>query len=68
MTAFIAGSEYAGVLAFSVAHAARAMGVSRATLYVLFAQRRLKYLKVGKRRLVERAEIDRFIASHRMEG
>jgi excisionase family DNA binding protein len=66
MTAIPAGSAFDGVLALSVADAARAIGVSRATLYILFAQRKLKSLKIGKRRLVERAEVERFLAAHRV--
>jgi excisionase family DNA binding protein len=66
MAAFTADRAYDGVLALSVSDAARAIGVSRATLYVLFAQRQLKSLKIGKRRLVERAEVERFLADHRV--
>jgi excisionase family DNA binding protein len=66
MTAIAADSVLDGVLALSVSDTARAIGVSRATLYVLFAERKLKSLKVGKRRLVERAEIERFLAAHRV--
>ena len=66
MTATNAGSAFDGVLAMSVANAARAIGVSRATLYILFAQRKLKSLKIGKRRLVECAEVERFLADHRV--
>jgi excisionase family DNA binding protein len=66
MTATNAGSAFDGVLALSVSDAARAIGVSRATVYILFAQRKLKSLKVGKRRLVERAEVERFLADHRV--
>jgi excisionase family DNA binding protein len=61
-----ANRPYDGVLALSVSDAARAIGVSRATLYVLFAQRELKSVKVGKRRLVECAEVERFLADHRV--
>jgi excisionase family DNA binding protein len=66
MAAVVKGSVLDGVLALSVSGAARAIGVSRATLYVLFAQHKLKSLKVGKRRLVERAEVERFLAAHRV--
>jgi excisionase family DNA binding protein len=66
MTAIAAGSAFDGVLALSVSDAARAIGVSRATLYVLFAQRKLKSVKIGKRRLVECAEVERFLAAHRV--
>ena len=66
MADFIADRPYDGVLALSVSDAARAIGVSRATLYVLFAQRQLNSVKIGKRRLVERAEVERFLADHRV--
>lgn len=66
MTTSPTGGAHDGVLALSVSAAARAIGVSRATLYVLFAQRKLKFLKVGKRRLIERAEVERFLAAHRV--
>jgi excisionase family DNA binding protein len=66
MTAIAAGSAFDGVLALSVSDAARAIGVSRATLYIMIAQRKLKSLKVGKRRLIETAEVERFLAAHRI--
>ena len=59
-------SAHDGVLALSISDAARAIGISRATLYILFAQHKLKWLKIGKRRLVERAEVERFLADHRV--
>jgi excisionase family DNA binding protein len=66
MTGPTGGSDHDGVLALSVSDAARAIGVSRATLYILFAQRKLKSVKIGKRRLVERTEIKRLLAAHRV--
>jgi excisionase family DNA binding protein len=66
MTAIAAGSGLDGVLALSVSDAARAIGVSRATIYVLFARGKLKSVKVGKRRLVELAEVERLLATHRV--
>ena len=66
MAEFISDSPYDGVLALSVAEAARAIGVSRATLYLLFAQHEIRSVKIGKRRLVERAELERFLADHRV--
>ena len=65
MAAFTRG-VYDGVLALSVPDAARAIGISRASIYVLIAQRKLMTLKVGRRRLVERAEVERFLADHRV--
>jgi excisionase family DNA binding protein len=66
MTAIAAGSALDGVLALSIPDAARAIGISRASIYVLIAQRKLMTLKVGRRRLVERAEVERFLAAHRV--
>ena len=66
MAAFTAARAYDGALALSVSDAAHAIGVSRATLYILLAQRKLKSVKIGKRRLVERVEIERFLAAHRV--
>jgi excisionase family DNA binding protein len=60
------GNALDGALALSVVDAAHAIGVSRATIYILFAQRKLKSVKIGKRRLVERAEVERFLAAHRV--
>jgi excisionase family DNA binding protein len=44
--------------ALSVEEAARAVGISRATLYRLVAQRRLATVKIGSRRLVPVAALD----------
>jgi excisionase family DNA binding protein len=66
MTAIAAGSALDGVLALSISAAARALGVSRATVYVLLSEHKIGSVKVGKRRLIERAEIERFIAAHRV--
>jgi excisionase family DNA binding protein len=66
MTALTTRSAHDGVLALSVLDAARAIGVSRATLYIMIGQRKLKSLKVGKRRLIEIAEVERFLAAHRV--
>jgi excisionase family DNA binding protein len=45
-------------LALSVPEAARTCGLSRATLYRLIAEGRLKTLKIGARRLVRPEAID----------
>jgi excisionase family DNA binding protein len=66
MTPSNLGNALDGALALSVVDAAHAIGISRATLYVLLAQRKLKSVKIGKRRLVERVEIERFLAAHRV--
>jgi len=68
MTAIAAGSALDGRLALSVRDASYALNISRAQLYVLIAEGKLNSLKVGRRRLFERREIDGFLASHRVEG
>jgi excisionase family DNA binding protein len=42
--------------------AARRLGLSRSTLYVFIKERRLRVVKVGKRALIEEAELRRFAA------
>jgi excisionase family DNA binding protein len=68
MTAAIAGSADNEALAYSVNDTARQIGLSRSTLYELFEAGDLAYLKIGKRRLIERDEIKRFLAAHRIGG
>lgn len=46
------------------AEGARRLGVSRATFYELLRAGELRSFKVGARRLVPVAEIDRYIVSH----
>jgi excisionase family DNA binding protein len=48
--------------ALSVMETARAVGVSRATIYRLIEQKRLMTLKIGSRRLVPVVEIDALLA------
>lgn len=54
-----------GVLARSITDTAQMLSLSRAQIYRLFEKGQLAYLKIGKRRLVESAEIERFLAAHR---
>jgi excisionase family DNA binding protein len=49
-------------LAYSVDEAARVLGVSRRTVYELIAEGRLHSAKLYARRLVTRAELERFLA------
>jgi excisionase family DNA binding protein len=44
--------------ALSIAEAARAIGISRATLYRLVQQKRLATVKIGSRRLVPVGALD----------
>lgn len=54
-------------LAYSIPEAARLTGLSRATIYNMFADGRLASLKIGKRRLVERAALDRLFDASRTQ-
>ncbi len=53
-------------LAYSISEAVRLTGLSRATIYNMFADGRLPSLKIGKRRLVERAALDQLFAASRI--
>jgi excisionase family DNA binding protein len=48
--------------AFSVREAARMCGVSRATLYRLLKEGKIKTIKIGSRRLVPEATIETLLA------
>jgi excisionase family DNA binding protein len=48
--------------ALSVNEMARAVGISRATIYRLVQQKRLATVKIGSRRLVPVSEIDALLA------
>jgi excisionase family DNA binding protein len=50
-------------LAFCVAEAARLIGVSRATLYVLISRGDLRTIKIRKRRLVPREALLKLLAA-----
>ena len=54
--------EHTARLALSVAEAAYALCTSRQHLYSLFKKRELKSFKLGRRRLVRLAELERYIA------
>ncbi len=45
--------------------ASQLLGVGRTYLYALLAQRRLRSLKLGRRRLIPRQAVEDFIASER---
>jgi excisionase family DNA binding protein len=53
-------------LAYSIDDAVKLTGLSRATIYNMFADGRLPSLKIGKRRLVERAALDQLFAASRI--
>ena len=52
--------------AYSITDTAKLVGLSRSKIYELFDTGDLKHLKVGRRTLIERSEIERFIAAHRV--
>jgi len=52
-----------GRLAYSVAEAAEALGVSRDTIYDELRAGRLASIKLGRRRIITRQHIDDFLAS-----
>lgn len=45
----------------SISEAARALGLSRTTVYLLISQQRLETLKIGRRRLVKVASIQQLL-------
>lgn len=50
-------------LAYSVSEAARLTGLSRDLLYDQMRQGNLDYIKVGRRRLITRQHLERFLGS-----
>jgi excisionase family DNA binding protein len=52
--------------AYSVVDTAKLIGVSQSQIYELFDTGDLAHLKIGARTLIERTEIDRFLAAHRV--
>lgn len=52
-----------GRLAYSVSEAAHVVGLGKTTLYGLIASGRLSSCKVGGRRLIRSADLERLIAS-----
>jgi excisionase family DNA binding protein len=49
-------------IAYRPADAAKAIGISRAYLYELIAAGRIRTCKLGAATLIERAELERFVA------
>jgi excisionase family DNA binding protein len=56
-----------GALVLSINRTARALGCSRAQVYIWLNEGKLSSVKLGRRRLIEVREIRRFIASNRVE-
>ena len=52
-------------LAYSVPEVAKLVGLSRRQIYVEFEQGRLSSIKVGRRRLVRRSDLDRWLTAQR---
>ena len=50
--------------AVGIAETERLTGLGRTNLYSLMGSGELKYIKIGKRRLVPRTEITRLLADH----
>lgn len=49
--------------ALSIAQTARFLGIGRSTLYMIIKEGQLPVRKLGKRTLVMRADLERFIAT-----
>ena len=56
------------VLLHSTTESAVRLGISRAGVYELMARGELASLKIGRRRLIPAAELDRFIAARLAES
>jgi excisionase family DNA binding protein len=55
-------NAYTPKLAYSVAEACAAIGISRPTMYVLMERGQLRTVKIGGRRLIPATELERLIA------
>jgi excisionase family DNA binding protein len=55
-------------LAYSVSEACRLLSISRRHLYDLLAEGRIKSTKLGDRRLIAHAELERLLAGQQAEG
>ena len=53
-------------LCYSVADACHQLGIGQSKLYEMFSAGDLQYIKLGKRRLVERTELQRLLSAHRV--
>jgi excisionase family DNA binding protein len=56
------GSQHGERLAYPVEEAARALGLSQELIYDQLRTGRLKSLKVGRRRIITRQHLDKFLA------
>ena len=52
----------------SIAEATRIIGIGRSTLYTVIKEGRLPVRKLGKRTLILRADLERFIATLPIKG
>jgi excisionase family DNA binding protein len=57
------GTHPSARLAYSVAEVAKATGLSRDLLYDEMRAGRLAYLKIGRRRIITRQQLDDFLAT-----
>jgi excisionase family DNA binding protein len=53
-------------LCYSIAAACRQLAIGRTKLYEMFSSGELQYIKLGKRRLVERTALQRLVSAHRV--
>ena len=56
-----------GRLAYTIAAAAEALAISRSRLYELIADGQITACKVGKRTIIQAAELTAFLHRHRVE-
>lgn len=52
----------------SVGEAAQRLGISKFTVRAWLRQRRLPFFQVGRRQVLDAADIERFLASNRVEA
>ncbi|KQS77634.1 hypothetical protein ASG25_13590 [Rhizobium sp. Leaf384] len=52
-------------ITYTIANATKATGLSRSTLYNLMKDKRLPYIKVGKRTLLKTSDIEALLESGR---
>jgi excisionase family DNA binding protein len=56
------------LLAYTVKDACRVLGIGRSMLYKLIAESKLKPIKIGRRTLIPRAEIERLFKKENLDA
>lgn len=56
------------IVALSIAQTTRILGIGRSTLYAIIKDGQLPVRKLGKRTLIMREDLDRFIAALPLKG